>query len=200
MWTTQAEFVMITEIVISRIKSTVFPGIIKNVGLFHCRIRTKIQSGNGHNVFFFATSHLILSKVRSGTLHYYTNELINRGEKKNLPHSNYYYNHNVGWRTSDSLSLDDPRLPKLWLEHSLFVNPCGKKKQNRKVFFSLTAQDTASKTNPWYWSALTHFGSSARAAGAAPRAAADSTHKARFQQLLPPGVQTVQLLHGTYTD
>lgn len=82
MWTTQEEFVMITEIIISRIKSTVFPGIIKNVELFHCRIRTKIQSGNGHNVGFFSTSHLILSKVRSGTLHYYTNEPINRGEKK----------------------------------------------------------------------------------------------------------------------
>lgn len=53
-------------------------------------------------------------------------------------------------------------------------------------------------TKPCYWSVLTHFGSPASAAGAAPRAAADTSHKARFQQLLPAGVQTVQLLHGTY--
>lgn len=41
------------------------------------------------------------------------------------------------WRTSDSLSLDDPRLPKLWLEHSLLVNPCEKKQNKRFLCCSL---------------------------------------------------------------
>lgn len=57
-------------------------------------------------------------------------------EKKNCycHYCRYYCHHQAHWRTSDSLSLDDPRLPKLWLEHSLLANPCGKKKQE-SVFF-----------------------------------------------------------------
>lgn len=47
---------------------------------------------------------------------------------------------------------------------------------------------------------LTHFGSPTRTASAAPCAAADPTHKACLQQLLSPGVQTVQLLHGACED
>lgn len=39
---------------------------------------------------------------------------------------------------------------------------------------------------------LAHFGSPT---GAASCVAADPTHEARLQQLLSPGVQTVQLLH-----
>lgn len=42
---------------------------------------------------------------------------------------------------------------------------------------------------------LTHFGSPTGAAGAASCAATDTTHEACLQQLLSPGVQTVQLLH-----
>lgn len=44
---------------------------------------------------------------------------------------------------------------------------------------------------------LTHFGSPTGAAGAASCAAADPTHEAGLQQLLSPGVQTVQLLHDS---
>lgn len=32
--------------------------------------------------------------------------------------------------TSDSLSLEEPRLPKLWLEHSLFVKVCTEDRHN----------------------------------------------------------------------
>lgn len=46
----------------------------------------------------------------------------------------------------------------------------------------------------------THFGSPAGAASAAPSAAADPAHKASLQQLLSPGVQAVQLLHGAWQD
>lgn len=45
---------------------------------------------------------------------------------------------------------------------------------------------------------LTHFGSPTGAAGAASCVAADPTHEARLQQLLSPGVQTVQLLHDAW--
>lgn len=47
---------------------------------------------------------------------------------------------------------------------------------------------------------LTHFGSPTGAAGAASCVAADPTHEARLQQLLSPGVQTVQLLHDAWDE
>lgn len=48
--------------------------------------------------------------------------------------------------------------------------------------------------------AFAHFGSPAGAPSAAPGAAADPAHEARLQQLLSPGVQAVQLLHGAWKD
>lgn len=47
---------------------------------------------------------------------------------------------------------------------------------------------------------MTHFGSPACAARAAASAATDPAHKASLQQLLSPGVQAVQLLHGAWEN
>lgn len=47
---------------------------------------------------------------------------------------------------------------------------------------------------------MTHFGSPTGAASAAPCAATDATHETRLQQLLSPGVQTVQLIHDAWNS
>lgn len=73
-------------------------------------------------------------------------------------------------------------------------------KTNGKALLQPKKTPSINQINHRYWSILTHFGSPACAAGAAPGAAAYPAHKACFQQLLSPGVQTVQLLHGTYRD
>lgn len=74
------------------------------------------------------------------------------------------------------------------------------KKTNGKAVLQPKKTQLINQINHRYWSILTHFGSPACAASAAPGAAAYPAHKACFQQLLSPGVQTVQLLHGTYRD
>lgn len=55
-----------------------------------------------------------------------------------------------------------------------------------------------SQSKKWRGYLLTHFGSPTGAAGAASCTAADPAHDACLQQLLSPGVQTVQLLHDSW--
>lgn len=57
------------------------------------------------------------------------NTSIKEGKKNNFKKgdSNFSFNSNIfkmKLLTSDSLSLKDPKLPKLWLELSLFVEAC----------------------------------------------------------------------------
>lgn len=130
--------IMITKIILSRLRSAGFPRIIKI--MWSCSTvesgQKKIGSGNRHNVDFLNhCSYFEQSLIWDCDTTIPMNQL--KEEKNNhRPHCSYYCHHQVHWRTSDSLSLDDPRLPKLWLEHSLLVNPCGKKTGKCFLYFN----------------------------------------------------------------